>query len=38
MSISGDLELAIEERAAVVRVRQTIFGARALPNSFHQPS
>ncbi len=36
MGMSGDLEIAIEEGATVVRVGQAIYGARALPNlHFH---
>ncbi len=38
MGMSGDFELAIEEGATVVRVGQSIFGARALPDSHYWPS
>jgi len=37
MGMSGDFELAIEEGAAVVRVGQAIFGARATPDSHYWP-
>lgn len=38
MGMSGDFEVAIEEGAAVVRVGQAIFGARALPDSYYWPT
>lgn len=38
MGMSGDFELAIEEGATVVRVGQSIFGARALPDSHYWPT
>jgi pyridoxal phosphate enzyme (YggS family) len=38
MGMSGDFETAIEEGATVVRVRQAIFGARALPDSHYWPA
>lgn len=37
MGMSGDLEIAIEEGATVVRVGQAIFGARPLPDSHYWP-
>ena len=37
MGMSGDFEVAIEEGATVVRVGQSIFGARALPDSHYWP-
>jgi len=37
MGMSGDFETAIEEGATVVRVGQSIFGARALPDSYYWP-
>lgn len=37
MGMSGDFEAAIEEGATVVRVGQSIFGARALPDSHYWP-
>lgn len=37
MGMSGDFEEAIEEGATVVRVGQSIFGARALPDSYYWP-
>ncbi|EON14111.1 YggS family pyridoxal phosphate-dependent enzyme [Pandoraea sp. SD6-2] len=37
MGMSGDFEIAIEEGATVVRVGQTIFGARLLPDSHYWP-
>lgn len=38
MGMSGDFEVAIEEGATVVRVGQSIFGARALPDSHYWPT
>lgn len=38
MGMSGDFEMAIEEGATLVRVGQSIFGARALPDSHYWPS
>ncbi len=38
MGMSGDFEAAIEEGATVVRVGQSIFGARALPDSHYWPA
>ena len=38
MGMSGDFEAAIEEGATVVRVGQSIFGARALPDSHYWPT
>ncbi|MCA1324431.1 YggS family pyridoxal phosphate-dependent enzyme [Herbaspirillum sp. alder98] len=38
MGMSGDMELAIEEGATVVRVGQAIYGARALPDSHFWPA
>jgi len=38
MGMSGDLELAVEEGATVVRVGQAIYGARALPDSHFWPA
>ncbi len=37
MGMSGDFEVAIEEGATVVRVGQSIFGARALPDTYYWP-
>jgi len=37
MGMSGDFEVAIEEGASVVRVGQSIFGARATPDSDYWP-
>lgn len=37
MGMSGDFELAIEEGATVVRVGQSIFGARSLPDTYYWP-
>lgn len=37
MGMSGDFEVAIEEGATVVRVGQSIFGARAVPDSHYWP-
>jgi pyridoxal phosphate enzyme (YggS family) len=37
MGMSGDMELAIEEGATVVRVGQAIYGQRALPDSHFWP-
>lgn len=37
MGMSGDFEVAIEEGASVVRVGQSIFGARSLPDSHYWP-
>ncbi len=37
MGMSGDFEVAIEEGATVVRVGQSIFGARSLPDSHYWP-
>lgn len=37
MGMSGDFEVAIEEGATIVRVGQSIFGARALPDSYYWP-
>lgn len=37
MGMSGDLEIAVEEGATVVRVGQAIFGARTLPDSHFWP-
>jgi len=37
MGMSGDFEVAIEEGATVVRVGQSIFGARPLPDSHYWP-
>ncbi len=37
MGMSGDFEIAIEEGATEVRVGQSIFGARALPDSHYWP-
>jgi len=37
MGMSGDFEIAIEEGASVVRVGQTIFGARPMPDSHYWP-
>lgn len=37
MGMSGDFEVAIEEGATIVRVGQTIFGARAQPDSHYWP-
>lgn len=37
MGMSGDLEIAIEEGATMVRVGQAIFGARQLPDSYYWP-
>lgn len=38
MGMSGDFEAAIEEGATVVRVGQSIFGARGLPDSHYWPT
>lgn len=38
MGMSGDFEAAIEEGATIVRVGQSIFGARALPDSHYWPA
>ena len=38
MGMSGDVEIAIEEGATVVRVGQAIFGARSLPDSHYWPT
>lgn len=38
MGMSGDFEMAIEEGATVVRVGQSIFGARDLPDSHYWPT
>jgi len=38
MGMSGDFEVAIEEGATVVRVGQSIFGARDLPDSHYWPA
>ncbi|NLG07787.1 MAG: YggS family pyridoxal phosphate-dependent enzyme [Deinococcales bacterium] len=38
MGMSGDFEVAIEEGATVVRVGQSIFGARELPDSHYWPT
>jgi pyridoxal phosphate enzyme (YggS family) len=38
MGMSGDFEVAIEEGATLVRVGQSIFGARAVPDSHYWPS
>ena len=38
MGMSGDVEIAIEEGATVVRVGQAIFGARATPDSHYWPT
>lgn len=38
MGMSGDFELAIEEGATVVRVGQSIFGARTLPDTHYWPT
>lgn len=38
MGMSGDFEEAIEEGATVVRVGQSIFGARALPDAYYWPT
>lgn len=38
MGMSGDLELAVEEGATVVRVGQAIFGPRDLPDSHYWPA
>lgn len=38
MGMSGDFEIAIEEGATVVRVGQSIFGARAMPDSYYWPT
>lgn len=38
MGMSGDFEAAIEEGATVVRVGQSIFGARDLPDSHYWPT
>jgi PLP dependent protein len=37
MGMSRDFEIAIEEGAAVVRIGQAIYGARALPDSYFWP-
>lgn len=37
MGMSGDFEVAIEEGATVVRVGQSIFGARAVPDNYYWP-
>lgn len=37
MGMSGDFELAVEEGATLVRVGQSIFGARPLPDSHYWP-
>jgi len=37
MGMSGDFEVAIEEGATVVRVGQSIFGTRPLPDSHYWP-
>jgi len=37
MGMSGDFEVAVEEGATSVRVGQSIFGARALPDSHYWP-
>lgn len=37
MGMSGDYEIAIEEGATLVRVGQTIFGVRPLPDSHYWP-
>lgn len=37
MGMSGDFEVAIEEGSTVVRVGQSIFGARPLPDSHYWP-
>ncbi|HLU83011.1 MAG TPA: YggS family pyridoxal phosphate-dependent enzyme [Trueperaceae bacterium] len=37
MGMSGDFEVAIEEGATVVRVGQSLFGARAVPDSHYWP-
>ncbi|MBD3828266.1 MULTISPECIES: YggS family pyridoxal phosphate-dependent enzyme [Stenotrophomonas] len=38
MGMSGDVEIAIEEGATVVRVGQAIFGARSTPDSLYWPA
>jgi pyridoxal phosphate enzyme (YggS family) len=38
MGMSGDFEAAIEEGATVVRVGQSIFGARSLPDTYYWPA
>ena len=38
MGMSGDLELAIEEGATIIRVGTAVFGARPLPDSYYWPS
>lgn len=38
MGMSGDFEIAIEEGATVVRVGQSIFGARLTDDSYYWPS
>lgn len=38
MGMSGDFEIAIEEGTTVVRVGQSIFGARLLPDSHYWPN
>jgi pyridoxal phosphate enzyme (YggS family) len=38
MGMSGDYEIAIEEGATVVRVGQSIFGARNTPDSYYWPT
>ena len=38
MGMSGDFEVAIEEGATLVRVGQSIFGARELPDSHYWPT
>jgi len=38
MGMSGDFEVAIEEGATLVRVGQSIFGAREFPDSYYWPT
>lgn len=35
MGMSGDLEIAIEEQATIIRVGTAIFGARVYPDSYY---
>jgi len=35
MGMSGDLEIAIEEGATIVRVGTAVFGARVTPDSYY---
>ncbi len=35
MGMSGDLEIAIEEGATILRIGTAVFGKRALPDSYY---